>query len=141
MQCTRRKFMRTTVLGMAALALPSCASLAAVRVPRSSGDVRLDLDAHPRLAESNGILKILPDGFTTPVYVVAVEGGFLALSAVCQHLGCTVGAQGDRFVCPCHGSTYARDGRVLRGPTERPLVQFPVVRSGRELVIRVGTGG
>jgi len=129
--------MRTSVLSVAALALPSCASMAAVRVARSGSDVRVDLDAHPQLAEPNGMLKILPEGFTTPLYVVAVEGDFLALSAVCQHLGCTVGAQGDRFVCPCRGSTYARDGKVLKGPAERPLVQFPVKRSGRELVIRV----
>jgi Rieske Fe-S protein len=31
-----------------------------------------------------------------------------------------------RLVCPCHGSMYGRDGRVLRGPTQAPLDRFPV---------------
>jgi Rieske Fe-S protein len=140
MACDRRAFVRAAGLGVCALALPSCASVAAVRVPRSGDVVRIAIAEHPALASAPGFLKIMPDGFTTPVYVVAVDGGYVALSAVCQHLGCTVERQGDRFVCPCHGSTYARDGAVLRGPTENPLVRFPVERTAEgELVIRVTT--
>jgi Rieske Fe-S protein len=140
MACDRRTFVCAAGLGVIALALPACASVAAVRVPRGDGVVRLSLPEHPVLSSPAGILKILPDGFTTPVYVVVVEGGFVALSAVCQHLGCIVDAHGDRFVCPCHGSTYGRDGRVLRGPTMRPLMTYPVVRTGAaELTIQVGS--
>ena len=36
------------------------------------------------------------------------DGGFLALSRTCTHLGCTVGAADTGFSCPCHGSRYAR---------------------------------
>mgnify|MGYP002049765929 CR=1 FL=1 len=47
-----------------------------------------------------------------------------ALQAECTHLGCLVGPWNplsQRFVCPCHGSEYKRDGSVARGPAPKPL--------------------
>jgi cytochrome b6-f complex iron-sulfur subunit len=56
------------------------------------------------------------------------EKGFAVASAVCTHLGCTVGYfQTDgRFHCPCHGSVFGTDGRVEHGPAPRPLEWFEV---------------
>jgi cytochrome b6-f complex iron-sulfur subunit len=56
------------------------------------------------------------------------EKGFAAASAVCTHLGCTVGYfQTDkRFHCPCHGSVFNADGTVEHGPAPRPLEWFEV---------------
>jgi cytochrome b6-f complex iron-sulfur subunit len=56
------------------------------------------------------------------------EKGFAVASAVCTHLGCTVGYfQSDgRFHCPCHGSVFAADGAVQHGPAPRPLEWFEV---------------
>ena len=47
-----------------------------------------------------------------------------ALFAECTHLGCLVGPWNplsQRFVCPCHGSEYKKDGTVARGPAPKPL--------------------
>ncbi|MRR15516.1 MAG: ubiquinol-cytochrome c reductase iron-sulfur subunit [Deltaproteobacteria bacterium] len=46
-----------------------------------------------------------------------------AFSPTCPHLGCQVdwNAASGRFECPCHGSVYAPDGKVLGGPAPRPL--------------------
>ena len=56
------------------------------------------------------------------------ETGFAVASAVCTHLGCTVGYfQTDgRFHCPCHGSVFGEDGAVAHGPAPRPLEWFEV---------------
>jgi cytochrome b6-f complex iron-sulfur subunit len=56
------------------------------------------------------------------------DGGFLALHRECTHLGCTVpwiDAE-DRFVCPCHASSFDITGDVLSPPAPRPLDIFPV---------------
>ena len=44
-------------------------------------------------------------------------------SPTCPHLGCQFNwnPANRRFECPCHGSIYAEDGRVLGGPAPRPL--------------------
>ncbi|HUX44392.1 MAG TPA: Rieske 2Fe-2S domain-containing protein [Terracidiphilus sp.] len=56
------------------------------------------------------------------------DRGFAVASAVCTHLGCTVAYfQSDHhFHCPCHGSVFGPNGRVLHGPAPRPLNWFEV---------------
>lgn len=55
-------------------------------------------------------------------------GGFVALSAVCSHLGCIVQWDKDRqgFICPCHGGQFSAEGVVVSGPPPRPLDKLPV---------------
>jgi glycine/D-amino acid oxidase-like deaminating enzyme/nitrite reductase/ring-hydroxylating ferredoxin subunit len=51
------------------------------------------------------------------------DGEVHLLSPVCPHLGCDVhwnGAEGS-WDCPCHGSRFSPDGRVLNGPASREL--------------------
>jgi cytochrome b6-f complex iron-sulfur subunit len=69
------------------------------------------------------------------VLVQSVAGVFLlartddttysAIDAICSHESCTVtGADGNAYVCPCHGSRYDRSGRVLQGPATAALRRF-----------------
>lgn len=46
-----------------------------------------------------------------------------ALNAVCTHLGCVVPwvPAENKFKCPCHGSQYDRNGKVIRGPAPLSL--------------------
>jgi len=62
-----------------------------------------------------------------PIFVSRLADGQLsAVSTRCMHKGCQVEPSSDRFVCPCHGSEYTFEGRVLKGPTELPLVRYRV---------------
>jgi glycine/D-amino acid oxidase-like deaminating enzyme/nitrite reductase/ring-hydroxylating ferredoxin subunit len=57
-----------------------------------------------------------------------------AVSATCTHLGCLVSFDDAErcWACPCHGSRFDVDGRVLHGPAVRPLapvtVEAPLTR-------------
>ncbi len=57
------------------------------------------------------------------VFVVRSPAGFYALNAVCTHLGCLTVWKPESGViaCPCHGSTFQRDGAVIAGPAPSPL--------------------
>lgn len=57
------------------------------------------------------------------IFVVRLQEGFYALSAVCTHLGCLSvwKPETGTIACPCHGSSFQRDGRVIAGPAPRPL--------------------
>ncbi len=61
-------------------------------------------------------------------YMVRDDDGLLALYKVCPHLGCLVPweAGADRFICPCHGSQYERDGTYITGPAPRGLDRFVI---------------
>lgn len=75
-----------------------------------------------------------PPGSTTlqkeqKVYIVrAPEGYFYAVSAVCTHLGCITNWKSEEGIiaCPCHGSKFDKEGRVIGGPAPRPLPRFSV---------------
>jgi menaquinol-cytochrome c reductase iron-sulfur subunit len=50
----------------------------------------------------------------------------VAFGPQCTHLGCAYHwemAQG-KFACPCHGSYFSVDGKVLDGPAPRPLDRY-----------------
>ncbi|PAZ15833.1 FAD-dependent oxidoreductase [Streptomyces sp. SA15] len=54
------------------------------------------------------------------------EGGHLhALSPRCTHMGCIVAfnAAERAWECPCHGSRFDTDGKVVQGPATRALEQ------------------
>lgn len=68
------------------------------------------------------------------------DGGFLALSSRCTHLGCTVpwNEKEKLFPCPCHASSFDLRGEVLSPPAPRALDLFPVmIEAG---VVKVDTG-
>ena len=76
------------------------------------------------------------------------DGGLLALWQKCPHLGCTVPYRADFnflgrtgwFRCPCHGSTYTKEGGILvAGPSPRPLDLFEVtVQDDNSIVVNTG---
>ena len=51
------------------------------------------------------------------------DGGFLAVSRKCTHLGCTVpwSDKDKKFVCPCHASAFDIKGEVISPPAPRAL--------------------
>jgi len=42
---------------------------------------------------------------------------FLGLSKICTHEGCETNVVDNELQCPCHGSIFAADGSVIRGPS------------------------
>jgi cytochrome b6-f complex iron-sulfur subunit len=57
------------------------------------------------------------------IFVVRLPEGFYAMSSICTHLGCLSVWKPEAGVigCPCHGSSFQRDGKVIAGPAPRPL--------------------
>jgi cytochrome b6-f complex iron-sulfur subunit len=64
-------------------------------------------------------------------------GQFVALSAVCTHLGCVVQWQEaeELFLCPCHGGRFSGDGTVISGPPPKPLESLPVALEGDQILV------
>lgn len=84
-----------------------------------------------------------PDGKTylpdEKIFVVRGEGRIRALSAICTHLGCTVGSTKEGYHCPCHGSTFSADGGTIGGPAPRALPWHPVeIGGGGMLIVDLG---
>ncbi len=65
------------------------------------------------------------------------DGGFLAVSSRCTHLGCVIQFNGgtDRFECPCHASAFQKDGGVISSPATRPLDYYPISFRGNKVLV------
>jgi cytochrome b6-f complex iron-sulfur subunit len=64
-------------------------------------------------------------------------GEFIALSAVCTHLGCIVKwvEESQEFLCPCHGGRFSPAGQVLGGPPPKELATYAVTVDGDDILI------
>jgi cytochrome b6-f complex iron-sulfur subunit len=64
--------------------------------------------------------------FSDEYIIVTRDNSTTVYSAHCTHLGCKIDKmEGDRFVCPCHGSHYDLEGKVLKGPAYKDLKVIP----------------
>ena len=80
----------------------------------------VDRSAEDLVAGHGGLVNV--DGRQLAVY--RDEGGqTYELSPRCTHMGCTVdwNDTAKTWDCPCHGSRFAFDGSVVRGPAADPL--------------------
>ena len=91
-------------------------------------------------------LLATPDGTTRDYrnlgnfFLMKDATGIYAMTAICTHLGCTVGLpNGSLILCPCHGSQYNLGGGNVVGPATLPLVHFLVAEASPGGVLVVNT--
>jgi len=147
----RRNFFVAAIYGIwtiisAALALPAAAYL--LWPPK--------LRREENWTEAVDILRITPgspveisyrrnrtDGWkitsekTTAWVVKQADGSVLAFGPQCTHLGCAYHWDESRreFLCPCHNSLFAADGKVISGPAPRPLDRYATRIEGTRLFL------
>jgi cytochrome b6-f complex iron-sulfur subunit len=115
------------------------ASFLRPRKPRTEGsDFGGVIPAGPAEGFAPGTVTAFPRG---QFYLARLEdGGFLAISRKCTHLGCTVpwAEEEKKFACPCHGSTFDITGDVVNAPAPRALDLYPIAIENN--VVKVNTG-
>jgi cytochrome b6-f complex iron-sulfur subunit len=98
------------------------------------GDALPALDAEGNAVKASKWLAKHPAGDRNLVqglksdatYLIVTEDAQIekyGLNAVCTHLGCVVPWNNTekKFKCPCHGSQYNKEGKVIRGPAPLSL--------------------
>lgn len=106
----------------------------AMRLPKAavlpSPSKKFKLALPPSLASGR---PYLPPGRS--VALVKEGENVHAVSLVCTHLGCIVKPSETGFDCPCHGSKFAKDGSVIKGPAPKALPWLEVKPLGGESVM------
>jgi len=127
---TRRSLLGRLALGLGLVALAELAWVVTSFLrprTRSAGEDHGGLVVAGAVEDfAPGSVTAFPNGRFHLVHLP--EGGFLALSATCTHLGCTVpwDETTQRFACPCHASLFDLHGEVESPPAPRPLDLYPV---------------
>jgi Rieske Fe-S protein len=130
---SRRDLLQLGAAAGAASILAGCNAIgsrqADVVAPPQNGRIVLSREQSAKLLASADDVLVEPQGFDDKILVVHGKDGSLhGLSAICTHLGCTVGYEETlgHIRCPCHGSQFGLDGHNIRGPAQRPLRQYDV---------------
>lgn len=88
--------------------------------------------------------KILKNDFGNGIHlyedvlIIKSQNEIKIFRANCTHLGCKVRQNGDgNLVCPCHGSKFDSNGKVLNGPAKSSLekLEFKLDKSKNEIII------
>ncbi|MBT8365964.1 MAG: Rieske (2Fe-2S) protein [Deltaproteobacteria bacterium] len=128
---SRRNFLTILwfALGFIALAEFIAVAFAFLR-PGKSEARQKDANA---VVTAGAVNSFVPDSVTAFVrgrfYLTRLaDGGFLALSRKCTHLGCTIPwvEKERKFACPCHASAFDIGGNVISPPAPRALDIYPV---------------
>jgi len=74
---------------------------------------------------------------STAWVVKSAGNSVTAFGPQCTHLGCAYHWDDGRheFVCPCHNSLFAIDGKVISGPAPRPLDRYQTKVQGAKLLL------
>jgi menaquinol-cytochrome c reductase iron-sulfur subunit len=80
--------------------------------------------------------KIISERSTAWV-VKLPDNSITAFGPQCTHLGCAYHWEESKneFICPCHNSIFAVDGRVISGPAPRPLDRYESKVEGTHLLL------
>jgi cytochrome b6-f complex iron-sulfur subunit len=138
----RRSFLNILWIILGGVALAEFLAVAfAFLQPRKSKALREKAET---IFSAGAVEKFKPNSVTAFVrgkfYLSRLQdGGFLALSRTCTHLGCTVPwvEKEMRFACPCHGSAFDITGDVINPPAPRALDIYPITIENR--IIKVDT--
>lgn len=132
-EVSRRTVLAAGVAGAGAIAgLTACGGNSSSSAPASTaaGSTVAKVDSIPvgkaiaAKADGNDVIVSRPTASTVACF-----------SAICTHQGCTVRPDGDRAVCPCHGSVFnALTGKVIQTPAPAPLHKVAVTVKNGEIV-------
>ena len=149
---SRRGFCRSVLLAALAAATGAtagggCASAPIYRGALDRGRVAVPrerlLTAHAAAESEPGTLIVQAQDSGESILLMWDDAAdidsasYHAVSARCTHQACDVKPSRGFLTCPCHGSTFDREGRVIRGPAEAPLARLPVevTANGLEIIV------
>jgi cytochrome b6-f complex iron-sulfur subunit len=116
----------TMLQGCGGITSPSdVPALQTVNGTRVSGGITVPIDATSPLS-AVGSAALVHTSIGDFLVAQTGQNTFVALNAICTHETCTITGFGNQnYVCPCHGSTFDINGRVLGGPAPAALRQYP----------------
>jgi cytochrome b6-f complex iron-sulfur subunit len=140
---TRRSFLNRLWMALGVVALAEIIGLVFLYLrPRKK---------EARESEQGGLITAGKAATFTPHSVTAFQkgqfylvrrkdGGFLAISRQCTHLGCTVPwiEKKEKFICPCHASEFDITGNVVHSPAPRALDLFEVKIENQMVLVNTG---
>ena len=134
----RRCFLKGTLAAVGAavtgVEIFGCATVSVYSGQVNRGRISIPLVDVKDIVKSRGVFIVRAEEIHEDILLFMTDSGtYTAIGTLCTHQGCTVRPGKNVLICPCHGSSFDLEGRVLRGPAQRPLNTYLVEIEGEEL--------
>ena len=136
----RREFLNEiglTLVAACTCGLAACSKSSGTNsVTPPTGGVNFQIDLDSQLL-TEGASLVQSGVIVARVASNNLASSFTAVSAACTHQGTIIGYNESQeiFICPAHGSHFAKNGAVLQGPASSNLRQYNVAVSGSTLTV------
>lgn len=130
----RRKFLRTSCSALLSIpigiALTGCEGIYYVtKQTEKDGRVIIPLSEFEIVKENKTKMRkyvlFNSDKFQFPICVYRTgKNEYTSSLMECTHQGCELNVGGGAYNCPCHGSEFSVQGKLLEGPAEHDLTTF-----------------
>ncbi len=144
----RREFLMWVGIGGVASSLPVALVACSPKAEKSqSPTIPTRADGFQRVGTIAELQKgsILKKDFSSNGSVLVVSNPansktVLAVNPICTHKGCAVEWKADEksFICPCHDAKFSADGKVLKGPANKPLATYEAKTEGDAILVKAG---
>ncbi len=96
-----------------------------VQPPPQGRTFTIKLSEHPELSQVGRFKTFQVDSARIIVFRTG-QTTFKAISMICTHQGCITNwvNSAQQFQCPCHGSKFDKDGKVVQGPATQNLPTY-----------------
>jgi len=140
--CTRREFLKLFVgvfaLMWGAMAAFPLLNYLTAKTDAAEGESVTSISLGKTDSLAPGSAQNFKFGSKPAIIYRDKAGEFMAYSAVCTHLGCTVQYKpsDDHIICACHGGVYdPATGTNIAGPPPKPLPKLNVSTESGEIVV------
>lgn len=133
---SRRQFLRNSAALVALCAVgPAMGGCSSVRtLEHTYSDNRIRVARTEIGTSAQGIVDI--ESLEAPILISKVGvDEYKAVLMLCTHKGCDVQPTGAILTCPCHGSEFSTEGKVLSGPASENLFEFSIETDDKYLNI------
>ena len=72
-----------------------------------------------------------------PICIYKQNSEYVAVYMQCTHQGCELQPNKSSLVCPCHGSEFSTDGKVMSPPADKDLKQFKISTTNENIYIEL----
>lgn len=136
----RREFINLVGIAGIATSLPIAIAACSSNNTTTTSDASKDWQKIGTVTDLDKTGQLLNE--KSPVGNVLVVGtskakNLVAVNPTCTHANCKVDWTTEKkFLCPCHKSAFAADGKVLQGPAAKPLATYAVKIEGDEVLVK-----
>jgi cytochrome b6-f complex iron-sulfur subunit len=131
----RKEFLSLLGVGTAAIVCSYCLPGCTVNDPGITAPTNVDFTLDLTNAAYSALKTVGGSFANNGVLVANTPGGYVAVSIACTHQVASVGYDkaNNNFYCPAHGSVFATNGSVVRGPAGSPLATYKITLTGSSL--------